>query len=260
MPASLRSLAALLLLAFAVPALAQEVKLPAEIRGDTGTFIEVKATTTDSLVKWKSVDAGLMLFPAHLLKDSKVAVVLAMKDGRYRLLAVSAKDGTPSDFAECVVTIGTPLPVPVPPGPGPEPPPNPPIPPQPTIGPLRVLMLQEEDDRNSSVYSRGQIESMTATAVLKYLMAHTKDASGQTSYQIWDDDYVDASLVRSGYGDWLNIYAKAKLDSKANSADAKQPWLLIEQKDADGKHFTVHSGQLTTLAETLITLKKFGGE
>src|SRR5687768_15598923 len=107
-------LAAILL---AAPLQAQELSLPATVAGEVGAFIVVKADTPDSLVKWRVVDAGLNLFPQELQKDTKVAVVVSLRPGRYRILAVSAKDGIPSDIAECTVVIGGAPPTPVPPGP-----------------------------------------------------------------------------------------------------------------------------------------------
>lgn len=108
-------------LAFALPLSAQNIKLPGEVRGPIGAFIQVPAETSDSYVSWLSLDAGLNLFPTSLLKDTKTAVVTATQPGRYRLSAVTAKGDKPSEFAQTVIVVGDAPPVP----PGPNPPPGP---------------------------------------------------------------------------------------------------------------------------------------
>lgn len=140
---------ALLFMLLAVPiGYAQELSLPIGVRGDVGDFIVVNAETTDSHVKWYVVDSGLKLFPQELQNDTKRAVVIALKAGNYRLLAVSAKGDVPSNIAECVVTIGNPPPDPVPPPPGPTPPPEPdPVPPPVVVGPRTVLIVYESSDK-----------------------------------------------------------------------------------------------------------------
>lgn len=140
----MRFFAAVLILFASAVGLCQEVKLPAEVSGDIGQFITVTAVTTDETVRWKSIDPGLNLFPVELLRDTKNAVVVATKSGRYRLLAVSAKGNMPSAFAECIITVGTPPKPPPGPGPGPDPPPKPDPKPDPIpAGPRTVLILRE---------------------------------------------------------------------------------------------------------------------
>jgi len=98
--------------------------LPKEVTGAPGSFISVPAKTDCPQVRWYSPDHGLNVFPVHLLRDSKTAVVTAQQPGRYRLLAVVAHESEPSTFAVCTVVVGDA------PGPGPTPPgPNPPTPP-----------------------------------------------------------------------------------------------------------------------------------
>lgn len=140
----------LLVLCLALPAAAQGVKLPATVTGEVGDFVVVKAETTDTVVKWYVIDKGLKLFPQELQNDTKKAVVIALTPGRYRLLAVSAKDGIPSDYAECEVNIGgvqppTPGPAPTPIPPQPVPVPTPPVP---THGPRTVTIIREGQDQN----------------------------------------------------------------------------------------------------------------
>lgn len=98
--------AVLFLLLFAAPALGQSVVLPKEVVGEPSEFIQIKAETTDKVVRWKVLDPGLNLFPVELLKDSKIAVVSARNPGRYRVLCVTAKGDVPSEFATTVVVVG----------------------------------------------------------------------------------------------------------------------------------------------------------
>lgn len=137
-----------LVLCLAATAAAQGVKLPATVSGEIGDFVVIKAETGDAAVKWYVVDKGLKLFPQELQNDTKKAVVIALSPGRYRILAVSATDGVPSDFAECEVVIGgvapTPVPPPNPPQPGPVPPaPVPPAPVPTPSGPRVATIIRE---------------------------------------------------------------------------------------------------------------------
>ena len=112
----------LLILVFvaAGQATAQYVKLPTEVRGEPSTFLTVKADTDCGTLRWFALDAGLSLVPPEILKDSRTAVVMAGRVGRFRVLAYGAKGGDASEPAVCVVVVGEP---------GPTPPPVPPVPP-----------------------------------------------------------------------------------------------------------------------------------
>ena len=110
-----------LLLFFTIPASTQTVKLPAEVRGDPGGLTIVKAGTDCAELRWVVLDPGLSLIPPELLKDTKTAVVMSGRAGRYRLLAYGAIKDKVSDPAICVVVIGEMPPTPIPPDPGPLP-------------------------------------------------------------------------------------------------------------------------------------------
>jgi hypothetical protein len=125
----------------------QQVKLPAEVKGEAGAFIKVPAETDGKEVRWYSPDKGLQVFPVELLRDSKTAVVTGAK-GRYRLIAWTAKGDVPSDPAICTVIIGD-----VPPGPGP-------VPPDPT-DPL-TKTLQAAFDKESAADKAALKASLTA--------------------------------------------------------------------------------------------------
>jgi hypothetical protein len=94
------------LLLLASQALAVELKLPVEVKGEPAAFITIRAETPGKTVRWIALDAGLNLFPVDLLKDTKTAVVSSAKPGRYRLLAVTAAGDEPSDPKICTVIVG----------------------------------------------------------------------------------------------------------------------------------------------------------
>jgi hypothetical protein len=97
------------------------VKLPAEVKGEPGDFVTVRAETDGKVVRWYAVDPGLKLFPVELLKDTRTAVVVGRVPGKYRLLAYTAAGDVPSEPAVVVILIEGPSPGPAP-GPGPTPP------------------------------------------------------------------------------------------------------------------------------------------
>lgn len=83
-----------------------QLTLPAEIRGEPGTFITITADTKGTIVRYVPLDAGLQVFPAHLLVDKKTTVVLSLTPGRYRVLGYTAIDGSPTEPAVVSVVIG----------------------------------------------------------------------------------------------------------------------------------------------------------
>lgn len=92
----------------------QKVELPAEIRGEVGSFIAVRPKTDGKLVRYYSLDAGLNSFPAELLSDATATVVTAPRAGRYRLLAYTALGDRPSDPVIVTIVVGGAAPPPVP--------------------------------------------------------------------------------------------------------------------------------------------------
>lgn len=104
---------------------AQDLKVPAEVRGEVAAFITVVAETDGKSVKFVPLDAGLSVFPAGLLANPKATVVTSARPGSYRLLSYTAKGDVPSEPQTTLVVIGgQPIPpkppepfVPVPPAP-----------------------------------------------------------------------------------------------------------------------------------------------
>lgn len=216
---------------------AQFVTLPATVEGEVNDFVTIEAKTDDQVVKWKTPDQGLKLFPTHLLKDTKTAIVIAAQPGRYRLYAVSAKDGVPSDFAECTIVIGgaPPIPVPVPPGP-PEPPPNPP-----EAGPRNVLIFRESAN-DTSAQAR-LFTSLQAGNGHEYLQS-----KGHKSF-VLDVDSED------GHGNPAPIVQAWK----SHIEGAQLPLLIIVDREAKK---VVHKSTLApaaTIDDLLKILKENGG-
>jgi hypothetical protein len=112
---------------FILLACAQDLKLPAEVRGEVGSFVTILAETSGKVVKFYPLDPGLSVFPPALLANTKATVVVSAQPGRYRVLAYTASGDTPSDPVLCTVVIGGAPPAPVPPSPVP-PSPVPPAP------------------------------------------------------------------------------------------------------------------------------------
>lgn len=238
---------------------AEGVKLTTEWSYSAG----LKAIDVDDLTKdvWAKPGPQKITVKLKLLRTHKLTVFVP--DPKFpgdvtkaKLEQIEVFDGyTESTLEGEFVQQGTVTPVPVPPGPGPEPP-APPTPPAPVAGPLRVLILEDEESRLQGKYKRDQVEAMFSSAVLDYVNSHcAKGSDGSLQFNRWDDSYSEAGLSKAGWGDWLDIYA----EGKAAGSD-KKPYLLIQQKDAAGSWKTQYGGQITDVPSTFNTLKKFGGK
>lgn len=218
--------------------------LPNEVKGAANAFIQVAANTNCKHVRWYAVDAGLSLLPPELLKDSRTAVVLAAKEGRFRLLAYTAVDDSPSEPSVCWVVVGAspPGPGPVPPSPPPGPDPIPPTPPIPVpASGLRVLFVYE----SSANLTREQLNILNSTKIAEYLNAKAaKDAKGLPEWRRWDKD-VNTTHESDV---WKNLWAATKPQLTQLPAVV----IVTNQKGE------VHPLPATE-AETLDLLKKYGG-
>jgi hypothetical protein len=230
----MKKVAVAVLLCLAGQLQAQTLELPAEVKGQVGQFLRVPAKTDGSMVQWYSLDPGLNVFPVDLLKDSKTAVIVGTKEGRFRLMAYTALKDTPSLPAVCVIVIGDspdPGPTPVPPGPTPPPP-------IPGDG-LKVLIVTESGDKLTAT-QQGIIFGEKVRGYLREKAA--KGPDGKTpEFRIFDKD-VDASAEAKHWQDALR------------RPRAALPWIII----SNGHHG--FEGTLpATVEETMALLKKFGG-
>lgn len=166
----------------------QSVKLPEEVRADPGTLAVVEAQTDCKELRWLPLDPGLSLIPSDLLKDSRKAVVMAGRAGRYRLLSYGALGDRASPPATCLVVVGDTPPAPPGPSPGPAPGPSPgptPVPPPAPPAPLTKLHLLLVEETADAAAGRGKYLSDPA------LRARVK-AKGH-NLRVIDKDVTDAS-------------------------------------------------------------------
>lgn len=223
-----------------------ELKLPAEVKGEPGDFIQVPADTTGKDVRWLSLDTGLKVFPSSLLKDSKTAVVTAQKPGRYRLLAYTSDEKGPSEPAIAVVVIAGVEPVPPPTPPVPPVPPVPPTPPPepapiPVAG-LRVLIVYESKDLGKMPAAQQNV--LYSKTVRDYLTAKcVAGTDGKTKeWRIWDAD-ADTSAEGKLWQDVMKRERKAL------------PWVVISNPGKGG-----FEGPLPENADKFLDLvKKYEG-
>jgi len=222
----------------------------------------LKAIDIDDLTKdvWAKPGPQKITVKLKLLRTHKLTVLVPgpnwpadPKDLKQQVIEVF--DGyTESTLEGEFVQQGTVTP------PGPTPPPvDPPVPPPPNptpaVGPLKVLILEETADRSKYDQAHpGTTGAYLSSAVASYLRTHTGPAQ---EWNVWDDDFTDAQIIAGGFPNMLDIYTRAKINSGANTGDTKEPWVVIEQKDATGKPITVHTGPVTP--DLLNTLKRYGG-
>jgi hypothetical protein len=83
------------------------VTVPAEVTGEVGSFVAVRASVTEAkVVKFLPLDAGLNVFPADLLSDKTATVVTSARPGKYRILCYSGNADGPSEPATVTIVIG----------------------------------------------------------------------------------------------------------------------------------------------------------
>lgn len=130
---------------FAAP---PSITIPDRVKGEPGAFVRVTATTDGKNVRWIALTPGLAVFPADLLRDSRTTVVVALRPGAYRLLALTAVGDELSEPAECVVEIAG-----DPPPPGPEPP-TPPAPPADPLAEALARLYTADSAANKAEHAR----------------------------------------------------------------------------------------------------------
>lgn len=103
----------------------QSVELPATIRAQPGTFVLVKPVRLEGgkAVRYFTPDAGLSTFPNELLNDPTCTVLVAAREGQYRVFAVTASGDKISPVSQSIIIVGD--------GINPDPQPPQPRPPQP---------------------------------------------------------------------------------------------------------------------------------
>lgn len=179
-------------------------------------------------------------------------VVFTGPPGRYAVLLVVSSEGGSLDQAQTVVVIGTPsppipVPPPVPPTPvPPTPPPVPPSPPSPIPAEgFRVVILHE----TAAVLPEEQEAILTNPEIWQYLSTKTaKDANGQPSWRIWDDDYTESQLVN------VPVYFKTAYLAAVKQKQDNQSWIIVSN-GTTGESIPLPKNS----PETLTLLKRYGG-
>ena len=102
----------------------QSVELPATIRAQPGTFVLVKPIRLEGgkAVRYFTPDAGLSTFPNELLNDPTCTVLVASREGQYRVFAVTASGDKISPVSQSIIIVGDGVNPDPQPQPGPRPP------------------------------------------------------------------------------------------------------------------------------------------
>lgn len=155
------------------------IAIPVEVRSPVGKMVDVEATTRGKEVRW-SVPDGV---DVRQLSSTSVVLVSAVP-GRYRILAWTCLDGSPTEAAVCTLVVGDspPGPGPTPPGPGPAP------------DGFRVLMVYESRANNT----KEQLAVLYSPKIQDYLTRKCK--GGKDGWRRWDKDveekYVPEELKK----------------------------------------------------------------
>lgn len=178
-----------------------------------------------------------------------VYIVEAAGDGQSELLIVPVGVKQESEIARRMLTTRGPRPPPVdPPIPTPQPPqppqpPEPPVPPAPVVVTgLRVIIAHE----TSANYPREVLNALNSTEIWKYATTKcVKSAKGVPEYRKWD---IDQELHKDESPKLREIWeaAKPKLGTL--------PKIIISTDGVDA-----HVHEITSEAETLALLKRYGG-
>lgn len=83
----------------------QDLKVPPEIKVESGKFITIVAETKGEEVKFVPLTDGLQVLDKAFLKDPKQFIAVA-KDGTYKLLCYTAVGGKLSDPAYTIIKVG----------------------------------------------------------------------------------------------------------------------------------------------------------
>ena len=89
-------------------AFGQSVELPATIRAQPGTFVLVKPVRLEGgkAVRYFTPDSGLSTFPNELLNDPTCTVLVAAREGQYRVFAVTASGDKISPVSQSIIIVG----------------------------------------------------------------------------------------------------------------------------------------------------------
>jgi hypothetical protein len=205
-----------------------QIDLPAEIKARPGRLFRVEAKVpANAVVVWDAggADIDFIPFPPPY---THIAVCVAPKPGRYRVVAIAAPAANKPAVAATILLVGD-----APPDPWPNPP-DPPTPP-PAPGGVRVLVVYETAEL--AKMSDAQRLVLFSVRVRDYLNQKCAQDGKVKAWRIWDKD-TDVSAESK---EWKEAMARPRKSA---------PWLFINGK-------TVYDGPLPTdVEETLALLKK----
>ena len=225
----MRALLALLVFPLVAAAAPPVVTVPAEVKGGVSEFVVVRAEVKDGKgVKFVPLDAGLSVFPAGLLSDPNVTVVVGARSGKYRILCYSGTGDGPSDPALTTVVIGGGSGVPIidpPQNPPADPPAKPsgkfffflvppatPLPPE--IGRVVSLPAWDElrkDGHQMKLYTRAELDQF-------FKQSAEEDAA---AYKRRLDSYVGRLVVSQYSEDGKRLVYDRVADIPKTDADVK---------------------------------------
>ena len=86
--------------------LAQDITLPKEVKVKPAEFIIIEAKTDNPNVKFVLLSEGIKPLERKLIADNKTFIGVSATEGRYKLLAYTAKADVPSDpaFTDIIVS------------------------------------------------------------------------------------------------------------------------------------------------------------
>lgn len=213
--------------------------LPAEIKGEPGTFIAVRAESSAAWVNFKA-DTGLAVFPSNLLSDRKATVLTAAKAGRYRLFAYTGSGAGGVD-AETVIVVGNAPPVPPGPVPDPVPPDVDPNPPPVVDTGFRVLIVFDNSSKAS--LPREQLAAIDSLDLRAYLNSHCiKAANGAPEWRI--------TAATTQFSDDQPIWKKAMALPRTSL-----PWLVVSN-GKEGESIPLPANE----AALMEVITKYGGK
>lgn len=86
----------------------QDLKVPEEVKAESGKFVIITAETKGEEVKFVPLTDGLQILNKNYIKDPKQFIAVATKDGVYKILTYTAVGGKLSDPAYTVIKVGQP--------------------------------------------------------------------------------------------------------------------------------------------------------
>lgn len=254
--------ALLLTVALIVPCLSYAADIQVPATAEPYSLVRATTTTVGKGYAWFVMGPqGFADSQTFEASGGTRGVVFTGPPGRYAVMLVVSSEGGVLDQAQTVVIIGSVTPVP----PTPPVPPQPPVPPVPPVPPpvppappspipaegFRVLFLHETIPPSAAEQlPEAQEAIFTNPEIYQYLTTKTaKDANGQPSWRIWDDDYTEQQLVN------VPPYFKVSYLNAVRLKKPNEPWVIVGNGTSGESVALPKDSQ-----DTLILLKKYGGQ